>query len=552
MIALNKEEQSNTEFETDNLNLSFDEIEDDNPPIESMEDDGDETHDINEMFASIDYEADSASSTVNEEESSPNETSESPSKMSPLKRLLNYTDAMNKIVSMDNKVYIGGYFYHRYEVHPVNSQFIEDYLTEKYYEDTGKSLSSSESKKWQRLFSAQARRSGNRSEIYCRTAKVADAYYLDIADENGQAIKVDSSGWSFENTFNVSFVRGSSLLPTVTPEHDGSIELLRQFVRASDDDFTLLISYLIECLRPDTPKPVLYITGEAGSSKTTLMKIICELIDPSIQTVLSFPKEERDLMLAARNSWLLAYDNLSKLSPMMSDALCRISTGAGFRKRSNFKDSDEIIFKVRRPIILSGISEFISRQDLLDRCVFIQTLPMSSSNRKSESDFWSEFDAQKGQIMGALLSAFSSALTHYEATEPSFQSRMMDFVKLGCALEAGLGWQTDTFKTAFQNNRRDAMENSFEDDTVVQYIRETIGSSASWTGSSQELLDKIVQKHAKAKDIPKTPKGMSDRLRKVAGFLRESGIDVVVPKQVTWSPEKKASIRQIDISRISN
>lgn len=38
-------------------------------------------------------------------------------------------------------------------------------------------------------------------------------------------------------------------------------------------------------------------------------------------------------MIAANNSWCLAYDDLSHVPPWLSDALCRLSTGGGFATR---------------------------------------------------------------------------------------------------------------------------------------------------------------------------------------------------------------------------
>ncbi|HEV7735789.1 MAG TPA: hypothetical protein VGO47_00210, partial [Chlamydiales bacterium] len=37
------------------------------------------------------------------------------------------------------------------------------------------------------------------------------------------------------------------------------------------------------------------------------------IVDPSTALVRAQPKEERDLMVGARNNWLLAFDNLSLL-----------------------------------------------------------------------------------------------------------------------------------------------------------------------------------------------------------------------------------------------
>jgi hypothetical protein len=41
-------------------------------------------------------------------------------------------------------------------------------------------------------------------------------------------------------------------------------------------------------------------------------------------------REQRELMIAANNGYLLAFDNLSGLSHCLPDALCRPATGGSF------------------------------------------------------------------------------------------------------------------------------------------------------------------------------------------------------------------------------
>ena len=102
------------------------------------------------------------------------------------------------------------------------------------------------------------------------------------------------------------------------PSHDGSIELLKPFVNVSPSDYHLLITWLAAALRPAGPYPVLAIRGEQGSAKSTLAKVIRQLIDPQTAPLLGEPRNADDLMVTAVNGWLLAYDNLGVLSGRLS------------------------------------------------------------------------------------------------------------------------------------------------------------------------------------------------------------------------------------------
>jgi hypothetical protein len=61
------------------------------------------------------------------------------------------------------------------------------------------------------------------------------------------------------------------------------------------------------------PYPLLAISGEQGSAKTVLCKLLKALVDPNAAPVRALSREQRELMIAANNSYLLAFDNLPGL-----------------------------------------------------------------------------------------------------------------------------------------------------------------------------------------------------------------------------------------------
>ena len=107
---------------------------------------------------------------------------------------------------------------------------------------------------------------------------------------------------------------------------------------------------VLAAFRPRGPYPILALFAEQGSGKSVAGRLIRGVFDPNSAALRSGPRDVRDLMIAAVNSWCLAIDNLSFVKPWLSDALCRLSTGGGFATRELFTDLDEIIFETQRPI----------------------------------------------------------------------------------------------------------------------------------------------------------------------------------------------------------
>src|SRR4030095_12017990 len=107
------------------------------------------------------------------------------------------------------------------------------------------------------------------------------------------------------------------------------------------------------------PYPLLAISGEQVSTKTVLSKLLRALVDPHVAPVRALPREERELMIAANNGHLLAFDNLSGLPAWLSDALSRLASGGSFAVRQLYTDDEEVLFKAARPTLLNGIEDII-------------------------------------------------------------------------------------------------------------------------------------------------------------------------------------------------
>jgi hypothetical protein len=187
-------------------------------------------------------------------------------------------------------------------------------------------------------------------------------------------------------------------------------------------------------------------------------------------------------MIAAKNGWVVALDNLSGLSPWLSDALCRIATGGGFATRELYSDTDEILIDVQRPIILNGIDDIATRQDLIDRSLIINLEPIPEDKRKPEAEFWQSFNAKKPAILGALLDRLSRALRQLPSTHLKTLPRMADFAVWATAAEPIE--EKGTFMRAYQDNRQSAIESGLEGSPVATVLREVLDKTPQLEGTA--------------------------------------------------------------------
>ena len=87
--------------------------------------------------------------------------------------------------------------------------------------------------------------------------------------------------------------------------------------------------------------------------------------------------------------------------------------------------------------------------------------------------------------------------------------RMADFALWATACESAFR-PAGTFETAYSNNRRDAIENSVDADSVAARVREIMADRAQWTGSASDLL----QVGTNRSGWPKRPRALAGRLRR--------------------------------------
>jgi hypothetical protein len=261
--------------------------------------------------------------------------------------------------------------------------------------------------------------------------------------------------------------------------------------------------------------------------------------------VRALAREERDLVIAANNSHVLAFDNLSGLPHTLSDAFCRLATGASFGLRQLYTDADEVLFQAARPLLLNGIEAVISRPDLADRALFLTLPPIDDEHRRPERQFWRDFEVARPRILGSLLDAVAHGLRNLPRIHLAQLSRMADFALWGTACETAFS-PAGTFAWAYQANRRAAIDDLIDADPVAARVRKLMANRSMWTGSASELLsagadlaDHTLSSVSAA--WPKNPRELAGRLRRAQTFLRVLGI------HIAFSREGRAGTRVIRI-----
>lgn len=419
------------------------------------------------------------------------------------------------------------------ENYPINSQVFYRWLAARAYDELGAPPGVQALQDTLRVLGARAVAKGPLQAPWRRVGARAGRSYIDIGDASWRAISISGSGFEVVRGDDLPFLRAPRMRPLCEPEAGYSIDELRPFVNVvSEDDFILVVAWLVAAMRERGPYPILILNGEQGSGKTSLCRLLRSLVDPAAPATQGPPKDERDLVVAAQNAHVLALDNLSHLSAEMSDWLCRLASGAGFATRMLHTDRDENVFDGARPIILNGIPALAERPDLSERSLVVHLVSIPEDRRRPEDELEADWKVAGPRALGALCDAFSSALRRLKDTKLKRPGRMADFEKLICAAEPGLGWEPGTFSAAYEANRRNASRAAFEANPVAvaidEFIREE--SATLWSGTATRLLGCLATRASEAtkrsKQWPSTAQGLGNHIERVKPLLRQRGVIV--------------------------
>lgn len=350
--------------------------------------------------------------------------------------------------------------------------------------------------------------------------------YVDLVDAARNIVEVDENGFRIIESRNcpVRFVRKKGMLPLPTPETGGTIDELKNFANVADDDFILLVSWLVACFRNDKPFPILALHGEQGSAKSTTSRFVRELIDPNACALRSKPKDEHNLMVAANNSFIVAFDNLSYISADLSDALCRLATGGGFATRELYSDDDETLFNATRPILLNGIEELASRPDLIERALIFNCPRIEKGKRQLERKLKADFAKAKPKVFGALLELVATAKRNLPNLPEMEFPRMADFAEFAFA---ALG---EDFNLRYAANRETANESALDASPIAKEILKFMETRTEWTGTPSELFFHVLsiadEQTRKLKTFPKQANVFSNQLTRIAVTLRNENINI--------------------------
>lgn len=326
-----------------------------------------------------------------------------------------------------------------------------------------------------------------RYPVYTRIAMNGGRIYVDLGTPDWSVVEIAPTGWQVRRTSPVRFRRNPATAALPVPAPGGSLSDLRPYIYARDEDFLVIVAFILACFRPTGPYPIFEIVGEQGGAKSTVTKLVQRLVDPTTAIGRGQARSEQDLAIAAHHRWLIAWDNCSGIAPEMSDVLCRLSTGGTFATRKLYSDAGETVLEYCRPCVLNGIANLARRADLLDRCWSVEVLRIPDQARRKEEEFWAAFDVAAPRIFGAICNAVAMALCSEGTVDVQTTQRLADAERWACAGANSGGWTPTQVQAALRGRQVAGLYRAVDEYpelwTALQRLAVT-----GWSGTVPELM----------------------------------------------------------------
>ncbi len=196
-----------------------------------------------------------------------------------------------------------------------------------------------------------------------------------------------------------------------------------------------------------------------------------------------------------------------------------------------YTNLEEASVNVLRPVIINGISQLATNQDLIDRLIHIDVPELK--NFVPDKKLKKMYSQDKPKILADLFDLFSRALKILPTLEFDRLPRMADFAILGEAVSQAMGAEPGDFITRYNLKRSAALMSSLDSSSVGGAILNyfNFGNGTIDKMYVREILKMLEQYKPSGETWVKTAKGLADQLRRIKPGLKEAGIKVTFHKR---------------------
>lgn len=400
-------------------------------------------------------------------------------------------------------------------------------LIQMLYEREGKAASNEALQAARRVLDMIAHNADDVRELYTRSAFFEGAVYYELRP--GRVVEIDDSGWRISPEPPVLFRAVKNLKPLPDPEKGGTLDDLTRVVNLKTARDRRLFSALVTLVPlAHIPRPILQATGVMGSGKSTASRVVKRLLDPTANESVTI--DRRDFLQKAAHAYVLLLDNQNSLPDWFQDTLCRLVTGESDSKRVLYTDDEDLIWSMKRAVLLNGINAPTDRADVQDRTLPVELYRLPDEERIAEDDFWMHFELGHPKLLGAIFTALSGALKYRHTVKLDKKPRLADWGLYAAALYESQGWGVGQFGEDWEAVKDMQHQGTLDGSIVAQAVLAFMRNKDYVEEPASKLHNMIEADVGEDLNLrgdkgwPKTGRTLWNRIKETTPLLESKGI----------------------------
>lgn len=328
-------------------------------------------------------------------------------------------------------------------------------------------------------------------------------YYL--ADKYHRVVTVENGMWWVNPKPRNKFLTTKACTVQVEPENSDEdlLKLLAPLVNLKKDDLLLFTVWLIQGFSGGTHYGVL-LSAERGSGKSTLTRLIRNVLDPSLSEVTVMQTKLEDFQNHLANHYLCCFDNIRKIPTDYSDTLCTAITGGTVVKRQLYSDRDEVLLNLHNIVVLNGIGIFPSESDLAERMLYFELKKIASLDAVSDYDLKNRFSEYRSKILGCIFDILAKATLRIKNLKPRHPTRFVDAYTEMLAIALSMGVTEDKFHQMITDNiakLNRACSATPVVEAIVEYMNGPMKGKRKVTQTSTEFFTNVKNNYSGQKNV---------------------------------------------------
>jgi hypothetical protein len=336
-----------------------------------------------------------------------------------------------------------------HKVFPLDSQQFSDYVSIQ----TGMNIASTNFRYIMGLVQVQGRQRGEAADIhrFCHFDEVLFTLYLNnspqtyyevteegitkqLNGQNGVYFVSDPRAEAFE----VDLSLGDEARQTARRELVDNVNFddqLNTLLTKEEQRILYWYTLLTMFLGVDSrTKCILVFIGQAGSGKTTALRMFGISLFGERFEVLSPGTDERDIVAAVSSRFLVIFDNFDQRSKFLDDIMARLATGIAFSRRKLYSDNDEIQILPKAHLGITSRQPQFNREDIADRLLIFRVKRFEEASFKAEGAIIAEIIADRNKIMTGLVLELQKAIANLKRRDTHFRKTAFRMASTGLML----------------------------------------------------------------------------------------------------------------------